>query len=127
SGTGSYSFEFGLSVDKSGVVSLDKDKLKDAIAQNPDKVKNFFFGPQGVTKQMTKKMDEIFGTSGTLTSELDGMSKELSDIQSKLDNIDKQNEVLKESIIDKYAGFEVRIGTLNQQYKMVSALIKGLN
>lgn len=41
--------QLGISVDREGVMSLDKDKLSKALADNPDAVKDFFKGTNTTT------------------------------------------------------------------------------
>lgn len=124
---GLYNFSIGLSVDKDGVLSLDEDKLKESIAANHEGVQDFFFGIGGLSGVMNREMDAVFGTSGLVTKELDSISDQLKKITDKVDTIDKQNKLLEESIVAKYAGFEVRMGNLNAQLTMMQALIKSMN
>ncbi len=124
---GIYNFTIGMSVDKDGILSLDEDLLKEAIANNQNAVEDYFFGIGGLTGTMNLQMNKVFGASGVVTTELDGISTQLADIEKKLENIDSQNAILEETIIERYASFEMRMGSLNAQLQLMQSLIEGLN
>lgn len=59
--------QIGLNVDNSGKISVDEDKLKQAIKDDPDRVKELL-GKKGLGGQTKKKVSEALKGAGDLVS-----------------------------------------------------------
>ncbi|MFY9997329.1 MAG: flagellar filament capping protein FliD [Leclercia sp.] len=56
--------QFGLSADKDGKLTLDSDKLKEKLTEDPGKLNALFNGDKGLLKAMDKSMDKFLSTTG---------------------------------------------------------------
>jgi flagellar hook-associated protein 2 len=86
----------GISIDKSGVMSLDSAKLTAALAAKPSAVNDVFTSTNGVATRLNTKLNDILQTGGSLdsqTTSLNNQLKALTDrraaVQTRLDGIQK--------------------------------------
>ncbi|MCM3736631.1 flagellar hook-associated protein 2 [Bacillus cytotoxicus] len=121
---GKYLYSFGVRMNKDGTMKVDEAKLTEALKENPEAAKQFFFGRDGLGKQMTKKLDGVFGDQGVIAKHLERLEEPIKDIDAKISDIDLQNTRKQESIVQKYANLEKTLGMLDYQLKSIQAMTK---
>lgn len=121
---GKYLFSFGIQVNKDGTLQVDETKLTNALKDDPAAAKQFFFGADGLGKQMDKQLDKIFGETGTIGEHVKSIDKQVTDLDRKIQDIDKQNKQKQEAIVDKYAKLEQQLAMLDTQLKSLQAMTK---
>lgn len=119
-----YLSSFGIQVDKTGIMTLDEEKLKTAFKENAEGTKQFFFGLNGIGYEMEKKLDKIFGDQGFIGERSKSIDDQVRDIDSKLATIDALNKVQQEAVIAKYSKLESDLAALNSQLQMIQAMTK---
>lgn len=140
-GSGSL-YELGISTTDwktGGVLVIDEDKLRAAIAQDPDKVSNIFSGENGVAERMDKVMrGAIIGNSkgpGSLVA-MAGKKSSLIDTNSylarRIEEYDDSLKTLKEKLqseetrwYTKFSRLETLVGKLNSQSDYFSSMSSG--
>ncbi|OAT16695.1 FliD family flagellar hook-associated protein [Buttiauxella noackiae ATCC 51607] len=55
--------QFGLSADKDGKLTLDSDKLKEKLTDDPGKLNALFNGSDGLLRKMDKSLDKLLSSS----------------------------------------------------------------
>lgn len=76
--------EAGISFGKNGNLQLDQDKLKSAIAADPDAISKLFTnGGKGVADQLASKVSSLSGDDGALKKEAATVGKELGTLNGK--------------------------------------------
>ncbi|ENQ3080324.1 flagellar hook-associated protein 2 [Bacillus cereus] len=121
---GKYLFSFGIEMNKDGTMKVNEAKLTKALKEEPEVAKQFFFGGNGLGKQMTKKLDGIFGDQGVIAKHLESLDKPIRDLEYKIKDIDIQNKQKQDSIVKKYADLEKTLGMLDYQLKSIQAMTK---
>lgn len=119
---GKYLSSFGIQVDKTGVMTLDEEKLKATFKEDPESAKQFFFGYTGLGYEMEKKLDQIFGDQGFMGKRSESIDEEIRDIDDKIKNIDAMNAQKQVAIINKYSKLESDLAALNTQLKAIQAM-----
>ena len=124
---GKYLFSFGIQVNKDGTLQVDETKLTNALKENPEAAKQFFFGVDGLGKQIDKKLDKIFGETGTIGEHVKNIDDQVSKLNNKLKDIDTLNKLKQDAIVDKYAKLEQQLAMLDTQLKSIQAMTKQKN
>ncbi|ARO59479.1 MULTISPECIES: flagellar hook-associated protein 2 [Bacillus] len=121
---GKFLNDFGIQVDKSGNMTLDEEKLKNAFKEDQETVKQFFFGFTGLGHDMEKKLNGIFGDEGVIGKRSKSIEKQVKDLDDKIRDIDKVNKEKQITIIDKYSKLESTLAALDNQLKTIKAMTK---
>ncbi|HDX9579539.1 TPA: flagellar hook-associated protein 2 [Bacillus pseudomycoides] len=121
---GKYLYSFGVQMNKDGTMKVDEAKLTKALKENPEATKQFFFGRDGIGKQMTNKLDKIFGDEGIIAKHVKDLEEPINKLDAKISDIDLQNTRKQESIVKKYADLEKTLGMLDYQLKSIQAMTK---
>lgn len=117
-----YLSSFGIEVDKTGIMTLDEEKLKTAFKEQPETAKQFFFGVNGLGYEMEKKLNGIFGDEGSIDRRSKSIDEQLRKIDEKIADIDEMNKYRQEAIIDKYSKLEQELAMLDLQLKSMKAM-----
>ncbi|MDC2865749.1 MULTISPECIES: flagellar hook-associated protein 2 [unclassified Bacillus (in: firmicutes)] len=124
---GKYLFSFGIEMNKDGTMKVDETKLTQALKEDSEAAKQFFFGADGIGKQMEAKLDKIFGDQGIIGDHVKVLDEQITKLDRKIQDIDLQNKQKQESIVDKYSKLEQQLSMLNYQLKSIQAMTKQKN
>ncbi|CAM4368938.1 flagellar capping protein [Bacillus manliponensis] len=113
---------FGIQVDKTGIMTLDEEKLTNAFKEDPEKAKQFFFGFNGIGYDMEKKLEKIFGDEGIIGERSKSIESQVRKLDDKINDIDKLNKQRQGDIIDKYSKLESELAFLDMQLKTIKAM-----
>lgn len=111
--------------------SAQTNKLKEALAKNPDVVSQVLAGTKdnpGVGTQMysslTKAMKRVDGVSSSLTFYNDvTMDKEIDDYDDDIENWQKKLQKLEDKYYDQFAAMESAMAKLQQQQSYLASLM----
>ncbi|MFX3622733.1 MAG: flagellar hook-associated protein 2 [Ectobacillus sp.] len=121
---GKYASSFGIQMDKTGRITLDKQKLQEAFKQDADGAKAFFFGINGLGKHLDSGLNKVFGETGIIGGKLKSFDDELKRVNDQIAKIDELNRTKQDAIIAKYAKFEQQMAALNAQLSYIKAATK---
>lgn len=80
--------QFGLSADKDGKLTLDNDKLKKQLTEDPGKLNNLFNGSNGLLKSMDKSLDKFLSaTGGEIKSREETFRRRETELNDRSDKI----------------------------------------
>lgn len=134
---GKYNSIFSLGVSTSGTkgqLKLDEDKLRAAIAEDPDAVYNVMatldkddkFSGNGVAQRLgdvlnteMKNVKSVAGSDATLTGD-DDLSKLLRELQTKMSNFKSMMNAFEDALYKKYDSMEVALAKLGTQLNYVT-------
>jgi flagellar hook-associated protein 2 len=128
SAKGKMANDFGLEIDKKGVLSFDSDKFKGALKSDPEDFHSFFTGTadnKGLFRKFDTTLFELTTkSSGPLKSlqlNLDERSKSLADLLEKSKkSLESRYEILQK----KFASFDQVIGTLKNSSDLLNSIIE---
>jgi flagellar hook-associated protein 2 len=127
SSAGKMSSDFGLSADKKGKLTFDKDTFELALGKDTKAIQNFFVG-EGASEGIFRKMDgEIFniktnssGVFKTLQSNYDSKERTLSEaLERAQKRLDSKYEIMQK----RFASYDAVIGRLSSASTMLTSLI----
>lgn len=130
----------GISTEFSnGVTTLtvDETKLRSALSNNPDSVKNAFTGENGLMQKLNSTLNTYAGTTGATKGILiekagsiySALSLLSNDYQDQLESLDKQISKWQEKLVDKidyYSQQFTRLEVLTSQMNSQSSVLAGL-
>ncbi len=122
---------FGLTTDRSGKLTFDKEKFSESLSTDSQNVQNFFIG-EGESEGIFRKMNgELFniGTSSdgvlkTLKASYDDKEITLSEsLERAQERLDSKYDIMQK----KFAAYDAIIGQLSNQSDTLTALIDSQN
>ncbi len=123
--------DFGLSADRNGKLTLDKEKFQESLSSDSQSVQDFFIGKgaeEGIFRKMSGSLFDI-GTSSdgilkTLKTNYDDKSKILADsLQQAQDRLESKYDILQK----RFASFDAVIGRLSNASSTLTSLIDAQN
>ncbi|TWT46032.1 Flagellar hook-associated protein 2 [Phycisphaerae bacterium RAS1] len=115
--------QLGLKVASGGKLELDEQKLKNAIAADPDGVRRLFTdATNGVAPKLKKELESIAGTDGLLKREENALEDRK---QLFTDRIERINELLarkRERLLRQFQAMESSLAQLQSQQSSLGSL-----
>ncbi|ACK93793.1 flagellar hook-associated protein 2 [Bacillus thuringiensis] len=121
---GNYLFSYGIQVTKEGTLQVDEAKLTNALKENPDAAKQFFFSADGLGKQIDTQFNKIFGDVGIIGERIKIIDDRVGKLDRKINDIDIQNKQKQDDIVKKYQKLESTLAALDSQLKTIKAMTK---
>ncbi len=111
-------FDLGLNFNRDGTITIDEEKLEEAIANHPEEIKTLMIGDEeknitGLADKLNETLQKYLGTSGLIALEQDTTER-------YIENLDK-NIALAQERVDRY------IATLQRQFMALDQYIQELN
>lgn len=104
--------QFGLSADKDGKLTLDSDKLKEKLTDDPGQLNAFFNGNNGLLRKMDKSLDRLLSvTSGDIKSREETNRRRENELTDRSDKINTRYD----SAYNRYLQQFTRMQSVLQQ------------
>ncbi|HUJ59759.1 MAG TPA: flagellar filament capping protein FliD [Kofleriaceae bacterium] len=115
--------DLGLTIDTTGMLSLDTGTLDSALAANPNAVQSLFVdgGMSQAFVQMANGYTEP--GDGILTAKSQSLQDRQTDLQSQISQIDDQASQLQTRLQDQFNQLEATMSQLNSQASYVSKIL----
>jgi len=99
--------QLGLEFNRDGSLALNEEKLREAMAKNPEAVSAFFLG-DGASESMLTNLSGALGgitdsLSGPIKSAMDGMNKNIKSIQDSIRNYESRLEVKERMLTEQFS------------------------
>jgi flagellar hook-associated protein 2 len=115
--------DLGISIDKTGVMSLDETKLDTALAADPDALSNLFV-TGGLTSQLSTLTDMYTRPGdGILTTKSSALTDNSADLQKQIDQINTNADALQSRLEDQFNALEETMSKLQSQASYVSKIL----
>lgn len=120
-------FNFGLSLDKTGAISLDDTVFNTAISDDFDNLKNLFIGTaenEGFGTQLKTILDDMDGYEGIITSYEDNMTSRKTALESDLTKATDELDSKYAQLAQQFADYGTIINKFNSQFSSLEMMIK---
>jgi len=115
--------DLGISVDKTGVMSLDADKFGTAMSSNPNAMSDLFVAG-GLSHAMSSLTDLYTQPSdGILTSKSSGITDQSDDLQKQIDQINSNADALQSRLQAQFDALEETMSKLQSQASYVTKVL----
>lgn len=128
--------DIGITIDpKTGLMTLNEDKLDAAIADNPDDVANIFMdknGNEGLASTLGGIITKYNGDSenkidGSIKTATDSLNKQVDQVKEQIDRTQKLIDAQVERYRIQFQNLDKTMASLNSTSNQVGALISTLN
>src|SRR5690554_1015575 len=114
--------QLGISIDRDGVMSLDSEKLEEALENNPEEAVSFFNaqegedGYSGMAVRLDSYLDQILQSStGLIPRRLEYFDKQIKGLNESIVEVENRVEMTRERYIAQFAVMEEAILKMQQQ------------
>ncbi len=116
----------GVSLDRNGLLVVDKDALKTAIAAKPAEVEALF-GFSGIGGAFVVATDAVtqYGT-GTISTQTQSIDSATTRLKARQLNAQRRLDEKRASLVAQFTKMETAIETLNQQGSVLTSSIRAL-
>jgi flagellar hook-associated protein 2 len=98
----------------------DETALDAAIANNLSGLKTLFNDPtNGIATKLSAYLDNTIGEDGTLIARQDALTKQSSEIDTQVTDLEKRVQANRQRLIDSFVQMETAQSSLNQQLKFL--------
>jgi flagellar hook-associated protein 2 len=116
--------DIGISFDDQGKLSLDKSKLEDVIADDPNALANFFTHQSlGVSAKLDTVIERLSGEDdSTLSARAETLATQIEKNKERLASMDERLERQRERLFNQFALLESTIARMQQSLSALDAL-----
>lgn len=130
-------WQMGISIDRSGVMSLDETKLDAALADNFDDVVQTMTGntnglsaystkPAGFAGEAMRKLSKLIGPSGVLLANSQNAETQNSKYQADLGKLETRMSTLLARYNKQFSSMESIVGNVNSQKTSLKSTFEGM-
>jgi flagellar hook-associated protein 2 len=130
-------WQMGISIDRSGVMSLDEAKLDDALANNFDDVVQTMTGntnglsaystkPAGFAGEAMRKLSKLIGPSGVLLTNTQNAETQNGKYQADLAKLETRMTSLLARYNKQFSSMESIVGGVNSQKSSLKSTFEGM-
>ncbi|MEM9171324.1 MAG: flagellar filament capping protein FliD [Pseudomonadota bacterium] len=105
--------EIGLSLDESGKLSLDDERITNVLDNNFRAISEVFGGDSGYVTRLTSIVDTYTGTSGILKTREDGIKASIESLTQQNERLDLRLASLQTRLLNQFNGLDSLISSLN--------------
>jgi flagellar hook-associated protein 2 len=128
--SGLYLYEIGIETDgvlRNGAITFDSSKLAEALSEKPDEVLALLSGDESIGQKIYDRIQEVTSASGAISSKLSSLVKQIADTDETLRKNEEAFEIRRQSLLKKYAMFEMMMNSLTFQSDYLEAQLNALN
>ncbi|WP_324650441.1 flagellar filament capping protein FliD [Georgenia sp. H159] len=115
----------GISIDRTGAISLDKTAFADALADDPEATMATLQAVAARVGEVATKASAP--TEGTLTRKITSQESVIKDLGTQITRWDERLETRRAQLVAQFSAMEVRLSQLNSTQSWLTNQIAGLN
>lgn len=124
-----YLGSIGVSIDRSGKLSLDRDKLKDALADDPEAVAKLLIddknaGTTGMMSLMDSTIDQLIDSSdGLLRTRTKGLGDRKRGLDDQISRMELRIDKYSEQLRNQFSAMEMALSSLQGQQAQLMSMM----
>jgi len=123
----SLAWEIGLEIDKDGVMSLDEEKFRNALAAKPDAVFELFNAEDGIASRLEKEINSwTLDANGVIPQKEDFLNRCIEDTDKSIETMEARLEQKRQLLVKQFTAMEKAMSTLMSQSSWLSGQIATL-
>ena len=128
SGTFTSLSHIGIKTEPNGTLSLDTDKLEDALNTDFESVTTLFTDEtEGVGTRFDSYVEELTKLGGVLDLRKNGAEEEISRLDTKIESLQANSDRYEEMLVKKFAAMEQLVSSMQTQGNQMMAQLSSLN
>jgi flagellar hook-associated protein 2 len=130
-GTGAgyaYLSDAGIKFEKDGSLTLDENKLTEALQEDPTALANLFIAKEnGIGKRLPEAVDDfISAADGALVFRQKGIGQSIKQIEDKIAREERRIAILEEQLVKKFNALEELVSQLKSQGDFLAQQLSAL-
>jgi flagellar hook-associated protein 2 len=117
----------GITVGRDGTLSVDSDKLKNAVNKDYEGVTSVFTGlgsTKGLMSQVVDKIDPYVRSDGAITNRINSLASANHDMDNQIASIQTRLDKYQEQLQTQYASLESLMSSLQSQGTALTSILK---
>lgn len=107
-------YQLGINIDPTdGTLTVDSDKLSQALADHPGDVQNLLGGTSGVGGAVDSLTTNMLGTGGLFKSASDSINQTLDDLQSQYDQTSDRIDTVMNTYRQQFTALDTMVAQMN--------------
>jgi flagellar hook-associated protein 2 len=128
SGELSHGSQIGLQLDRSGKLTLDREKLSDALEGDFEAVARFASGPGSLTDALREVVDSFVDpVSGALVARIQGTSESIADLDRSIADAEERLDELEAELVRQFAALERSVAEFQRQGNFLAGYLLASN
>jgi flagellar hook-associated protein 2 len=118
--------EIGITTNNKGQLEVDSTKLDKVINADSEAVSKLFTSTDGVAKNFNTLANSYLASTGSLTTRVDGLNKQIDDISDQRNRLNTRLTNLEASYRKQYSALDSLLGQLQQTSSFLSQQLSSL-
>jgi len=118
--------QIGVSINKDGRMSLDKDQLNQSLAQNFNSVATLFTSDQGIAKRLEGFIKPFTQAGGLLDNRTESVNTRLRNLTNQQDRLDLREESLFNRLSRQFNAMDSMVAQMNSNGAFLSAQLASM-
>jgi len=125
--------QIGISIDRDGVMSLDTDKLNEALNNDSEAVAKFFNaeneedGFSGMANRLDGYIDQLIkSNTGLIPSRMDSFDQRIDNLNDDIADVEESVEMTRERYMQQFTAMETALSEMQQQSSWMSSQLSSL-
>ncbi len=118
--------EIGFSLDIEGKVSLDAERLNDAIDEGFLQVGNLFTSENGIAASIENRLSEYLSDEGPITTRSDGLQATIDDINEQRERLGERLVILEARFLRQFNALDSLVSQLSNTSNFLSQQLSNL-
>lgn len=120
----------GITSDRSGQLTVDEARLNASLESGFAELGKLFAGADGIAVRLDTVLTGYLGTSGALSSRIDGLNTRIADLNSQRGTLDQRMEALEARLLAQFSAMDALVSQLTstgdyltQQFNALEAML----
>ncbi len=116
----------GISIDRSGVMSLDSAKFSGVLKGNLNAVSDVFSSSDGVAARLSTRLDQFLQSGGAFDLQTTSLNKQLSKFSDERDTVQLRLDNLQKQLMKQFIAMDVAVGQFQSTGAFLSQQLANL-
>ncbi|MBV1952475.1 MAG: flagellar filament capping protein FliD [Cycloclasticus sp.] len=118
--------ELGITTDDEGKLSIDSDKLNDALDSNFDQVGKLFASTNGLSNKLDTVVESYIGSRGTIKSRTDGLQTSIDQITDQREALNRRLVTVEARLLKQFSAMDQIVSSLQNQSNFLTQQLANL-
>lgn len=125
--------QIGISIDRDGTMSLDSDKLNEALTKDSEAVAKFFnaenseAGYTGMANRLDGYIDQLIkSNTGLIPSRMDSFDQRIDNLNDDIIDVEESVEMTRERYTQQFTAMETALADMQQQSSWMQSQLSSL-
>lgn len=119
-------YSVGLDLQSDGTISVDSDRLSEALSDGFDELDDLFSGDDGIATQISDQLDSFLGFTGVIQGKEDSYNDILDDLEEQYEAHTRYIESYQATLLKQFTALDSSVGRLQATMQQVGPQLAAL-